>query len=79
MEIEDLYKPSGIRSAILYADNIDVTAAMIQNGCAWVKNDSCKAKICKEWLKEQRVAKSEERGYWKYPAMSKPVIPDVKL
>lgn len=42
-----------------------INAAMLREGQAWLYKRYCRAKFCRQWLKEVRSAQNQQKGLWK--------------
>ena len=50
--------------ALLVKNGQDVNGELVRSGTAWVYPRFCHKEVCKTWLANQEIAKSEGRGLW---------------
>ncbi len=51
--------------SVVQVDGVNVNESLIRDGYDWQYRKYCKAKFCKDWLQQERIATSAQRGLWK--------------
>lgn len=51
--------------ALVQVDGRTVNAEMVREGYAWVYTSYCKAKMCRQWKKDEKAARKADLGLWK--------------